>query len=128
MDTDVIMDMITGREPWVDTSSAVLDWAKRNPMSASVAWHSLANLFYLTTASKVFLVDLSRFLHIPPVGNADFQQAMKLDLTDSEDAMQVACALRHQAKVLITRNQRHYRKSPIPAITPTDFLKQLTEK
>jgi predicted nucleic acid-binding protein len=125
LDTDVIMDVITARHPWAEKSGEVLNWSQRHPMSGSIAWHSLANLLYLTSASGEFLTDLTRFLRISPVENTDFDMAMRLNLPDPEDAMQVACALRHQAQFIITRNKRHYRNSPVQALTPAEFLRQL---
>ncbi len=123
IDTDVVIDVVANREPWADDNAAVLDWAKENPMDASIAWHSLANLFYITDISRKFALELVSFAAIPPVDNDSFCMAMRLDLPDPEDAMQVACAMLHEARYIVTRNIRHYRKSPVPAVTPKKFVK-----
>ena len=126
IDTDVIIDMITNREPWATDSTKVLNWAQQHPMSASVAWHSLSNLFYLTTMTQEFAKELVGILKIPATENAEFKEALSLGFSDPEDAMQVACAMKHQARYIITRNLQHYKKSPIPALTPKEFLRTLT--
>lgn len=117
--------MITDRDPWAEDSSRVLDWAKQNPMQGSVAWHSLANLFYITNISREFAMELTSFLIIPAAGTMEFHAAMKLNVPDPEDSMQISSAILHDADFLITRNLRHYRNSPIPALSPKAFLKQL---
>ena len=63
------------------------------------------------------------------IGNlevADWQQARGLSFEDFEDAV-VATVARVTASVfIITRNVDDFAGSPVPAITPADFLSQLT--
>ncbi len=40
------------------------------------------------------------------------------------DALQAAAALAWKASFIVTRNTRDFRHSPVPALTPTDFLKR----
>jgi hypothetical protein len=46
-------------------------------------------------------------------------------MKDLEDAMQASAAKSYKASWLITRNVHDYRKSPIPALSPSEFLKQV---
>ena len=46
-------------------------------------------------------------------------------MSDVEDAFQAAAALAWQADAIVTRNVGDYRRSPIPAMTPAQFLKRL---
>jgi predicted nucleic acid-binding protein len=45
-----------------------------------------------------------------------------LGFADFEDAVIAAIARREKADYIITRNIKDYSKSPIPAITPEEFL------
>jgi hypothetical protein len=39
-----------------------------------------------------------------------------------EDAVVAAIAQREKADFIVTRNGRHFRNSPVPAVSPADFL------
>jgi hypothetical protein len=52
--------------------------------------------------------------------------ALSLEFSDLEDAMQVSAALHFEAQVLVTRNVKHYRKSPIKVMTPAEILPLLS--
>jgi len=45
-------------------------------------------------------------------------------MSDFEDAIIAATALRENAEYIITRNIKDFTQSPIPAITPSDFLRR----
>jgi predicted nucleic acid-binding protein len=55
---------------------------------------------------------------------ADLQEAIKLNFTDFEDAVVAATAARENADFIVTRNAGDFTKSPVPAISPADFLKR----
>jgi len=59
------------------------------------------------------------------VTTADARRALDLPLSDVENAFQTAAALAWQADAIVTRNVVDYRRSPISAVTPTQFLKRL---
>lgn len=46
IDTDVLLDVLLKRQPHVEASGQVLDWAEENPGMSAVSWHGLANLHY----------------------------------------------------------------------------------
>ena len=127
IDMDVLLDFAIGREPFFADNKKVLAWARNNPGDASVAWHSLSNLAYLApVGARSFLQDLLRYIKIPTVGTTDAVQALHLPMADIEDAMQAAAALAFHARWIVTRNERDYRSSPVPALSPAKFIKQIT--
>lgn len=123
IDCDVLLDVALGREPHYEASARLLDWAEQHPGKAAVAWHTLANFFYLTDGkTREFIEELTAFIEVPATGSEALRYALGLDFKDFEDAMQVAAADVHLAQHLVTRNLRHYRKSPIKALSPAEFL------
>jgi predicted nucleic acid-binding protein len=123
IDTDILLDFSLGREPHLKVSVELLEWASRNPGQCAVAWHSLANLHYLTkSGAEEFIRDLLKFIEIPSTGSREMSQALALGFSDLEDAMQVSAALLFGAQVIVTRNVKHYRKSPIKVMTPSELL------
>jgi predicted nucleic acid-binding protein len=126
IDTDVLLDVALGREPFVRDSQQVLEWAQGEPRQAAVAWHSLSNLFYLTGPhSRDFIKDLVQFVEVSPAGTKEAKQALGFPMGDLEDALQAAAALAFDALFVVTRNIRDYKGSPVPPISPARFIKEL---
>jgi hypothetical protein len=126
IDTDVLLDVALAREPFVGDSQQVLDWAQSEPRQAAVAWHSLSNIFYLTgPPARDFIKDLVQFVEVAPTGTQEAKRAIGFPMRGLEDAMQAAAALAFDAHFIVTRNTRDYKGSPIPAISPARFIKEL---
>ena len=122
LDTDVLLDVALAREPHVDRSAAVLEWAQAGG-EAAVAWHSLTNCCYLLKGGRAFLNNLLKLVDVATVGTDDARLALGLPISDVEDAFQAAAAVAWKADFIVTRNLPDYRKSPVPAISPADFLR-----
>ena len=123
IDTDVLLDFALGREPFASASQQVIAWAEANPGHAAVAWHSLSNIAYLApSGARSFLAELLDFVEVPPTGTVDAIGAMKFPMRDLEDALQASAALNFQADYVISRNARDYKGSPVPAMTPEEYL------
>ena len=58
-------------------------------------------------------------------GDRRRRRALDLPVSGVEDAFQAAAALAWQTDAIVTRNLVDYRRSPIPAVTPAQFLKRL---
>ena len=131
LDTDVLIDVALDRAPHAESSVALLELLERRPRMAFVAWHTVANFFYLVRASRGaeqardFLVDLTGFVTVAPTDTDDLRYAASLPLPDLEDAMQVAAARACGAQYIATRNVKDFRKSPVPARTPAELLEEL---
>ncbi|RMD92536.1 MAG: PIN domain-containing protein [Calditrichaeota bacterium] len=130
IDTDILIDVALERLPHADASAWFLDLAERRECQAFIAWHSIANFYYIVsspsgkTKAKEFIRDLLTFTKVASVGTRDALYAVTLEIPDFEDALQIAAARACGAEKIITRNVKHYRQSPIPAQTPTDLRKQ----
>jgi hypothetical protein len=126
LDTDVLLDVGLRRARFFGPSGAVVEWAESEPGQAAVAWHSLANVSYLLRPdARPFIRDLLEFVEVAPTGTDAAKQAVGFPMHDLEDALQAAAALAFGASYIVTRNARHYRRSPVPAVSPIDFLAAL---
>jgi predicted nucleic acid-binding protein len=123
IDTDVLLDVALGREPHVQASAAVLKWVEAGG-KAAVASHSIANCAYLLKNARPFLRALMQIVEVAAVGKNETRRALDLPMTDLEDTLQVAAAESWGADLIITRNLRDYRRSPVKAISPDEFLKK----
>jgi predicted nucleic acid-binding protein len=123
LDTDVLLDVALGRTKFLASSAAVLEWAESQPGQAAVAWHSLSNISYLLRPdARPFIRDLLHFVEVPPTGTDAARQAIALPMRDFEDALQAAAAMAFAANHIVTRNAAHYRQSPVPPLSPAEFL------
>ena len=129
IDTDVLIDVALNREPYFSDSAGILDLIESGFPKAFIAWHSIANFYYITEEqnkkknSVQFIRELLQFINIAPTTTKDALLATTLSFNDFEDALQVSAAQVCNAKYIITRNIKHYKLSPIQAITPSQFLK-----
>ena len=97
LDTDILLDVALRRPGFFEDSAAVLSWAEANPGEAAVAWHSLANLFYLVRLDgRKFIRELLEFVEVAPVGTEEMRAALGFPMKDLEDAMQASAALHEQ--------------------------------
>ena len=92
--------------------------------------HGLTTLYYLVRkhASKADAeTAMDRVLRHFQIGNLDaagWQEARQLPFADFEDAAVATVAKATESSFIVTRNVDDFANSPVPAITPTDFLSQ----
>ena len=109
----------------------LLDLLERRPGSGFVAWHTIANFYYLVAPTRGgrpardFVLDLLRFVEAAPATTEGLRRATRLEIRDFEDAMQVVAAETSGADVIATRNVRDYVRSAIRAATPTTLVAEL---
>ena len=131
VDTDVLVDVATQREPHAGSSMQLLDLLERRSRMAFVSWHTLSNFYYIVrpirgaTQARAFLLDVTRFALVVPTDAEAFRYAASLEIPNLEDAMQIGAAWACGAQWIATRNVNDFRKSPIPARRPEQLLKEL---
>ncbi len=134
LDTNILVDVALARPGLHPGSGAVLAWCLNHSGSGLVAAHSLATFSYLvgrtTGAAKAreFIADLTAGTDIAGVDNAEVKRALALPLPDFEDALIAAAAEGTGATHIVTRNTRDFRRSPVKAVTPEEFLKLATAR
>ena len=89
----------------------------------AVAWHSISNCAYLLeNDGRDFLEQLLTIVEVTEVGRKDAVRALSLPMPGMEDALQVVSAKAWGADVIITRNKVDFKKSPIKAMSPGEFM------
>ena len=131
LDLDVVLDFALDRAPFAEASAQLLDTLAAKRGGAFIAWHSIANFYFIVTpkrsgnSAKDFLIRLTRFVEVAPIDTKSLHYAANLPMSDFEDAMQVASALACRADVIATSNLRDYANSPIRAAAPKDLIGEL---
>jgi predicted nucleic acid-binding protein len=132
LDINVLLDVFQKREPHYAASAQVLSMVMSGTLAGVCPAHGLTTLYYLVRkhASKPDAEDaMDQVLRHFQIGNLDaagWQDARRLPLADFEDAVVATVAKATGSVFIITRNVDDFAGSPVPAITPADFLSQLT--
>lgn len=128
IDINVVLDVALQR-PGAPASARLLAMCGRQH-EGWLAWHSVATLAYLierqqsAISSREFIRGLLVWAQVSQTGTADAVAALDLPMTDFEDALQVAAAMACAAQVIVTRNERDFKGSPVPAMNPEMFLRK----
>ena len=129
VDTNVVLDLLAEREPFVKEAAILFSLADQNKIELSITALSFANTYYILAkhlgSSKAREI-LSRFKVLVKTLAID-DKVIELALSDNEfkdfeDAIQHYCALENECSVIITRNQKDFKNSKIPVLSPKQFL------
>ena len=128
LDLNVLLDVLQKRAPHYRASAAVLEHViqgeERGALSAPAVTtiHYLVNRYANRTAAGDALDWLFRHFHICAVGRDDLEQARSLGWSDFEDAVLPSVAQRARCSYIVTRNIKDFERSPVPALTPREWL------
>jgi len=100
VDLNVLLDVVQRREPHYPASAAVLDRVIRGDVRAVLLTH----------------------FGIASVGRVEVVRARTLGWADFEDAVVAAAAESSDCELIVTRNVRDFGGSPLPALTPEEYL------
>jgi len=131
IDTDILLDIALNRDPFVEYSAKLIDKVEQNIIEGFIAWHTLSNFYYLIAPSsgkkktKEFISELLNFVNVSSTHTKSAEYALSLNVPDFEDALQMSAAKECNADFIVTRNTKHYKKSPIPAVTPKELLDKI---
>jgi predicted nucleic acid-binding protein len=121
-DTNVILDVMVDRDPWSHDAVRLLDAVQSGQAAGFIAAHGVTTVHFMMAkkvghpSARQSIRDLVTLLQVVTVDHALIQQALALDMTDFEDAVQSAAAIAARVDGIVTRNLRDFRGSPIPAM------------
>ena len=128
IDTNVLMDVLLERRPFVVESRKVWFLAERGKVAGLVSALSFANIYYVVrkalgadTAASMMTLLRDTFTAVP-LDEQILNQAIDAKFSDFEDAIQYYSALRADAECLLTRNVDHFPDSGLRVISPEEFL------
>jgi predicted nucleic acid-binding protein len=134
IDTNVVIDVIERREPFLADSYAVLRLIAEDELTGFLPAGSVADVYYIIKKSKDAgtaqgaILALLELVALCDTTAGDISSALLLGFSDFEDAILAATAKREKADFIITRNERDFAKSPVSAISPKDFLARVALK
>jgi len=128
LDTNIVLDVLLSRIPWVTDSQAVWDACDKGQATGFVTATTLTNIFYIARrqtdvnrARQAVRICLDAFT-ICMVDKSVLEHAYLLSGQDFEDDVQIACAALSNVDAIITRNIADFRHTTIPVFTPSDWI------
>ena len=128
IDSNILLDVMTTRQPFFETSTKVIEILKKPEFTGYVSASSITDIFYIARRElkdkKVVLQlikDILKCLKVATVSENEINKALELDWNDFEDAIQYSTALLNQMDYIITRNAKDFKTNEVPTITPEDF-------
>ena len=134
VDTNVLIDFLTTREPFYKASSEVIMKCAGGEIEGHIAIHSIPNLWYILRKTseekrRKWLLDICEFLQVEGISHEDVVKAIGMkDFKDFEDCLQDRCAESIRADYIITRNAKDFDSSAVPAVSPEEFLEAISDK
>ena len=128
IDTNILLDVLEKRVPHQVDSEQVLVRCDQLQEPVFIAWHGLATAFYIYSrkvgeaAAHLALGQLLGSVSVAYTGQREAMRAFQLPISDLEDAMQAVAADACGADCIVTRNTRDFTGSPVPVLTPQEYL------
>jgi len=130
LDTNVLIDYLTNREPFSKPAFRLFSLAEKGKIQLNVSAISYTIIYYVLRKNNSHqaiiqsLILLSGLCKILPVNQTVLEQSMKSDFLDFEDAVQYYSALQNKnCSAIISRNAKDFRSSAIKVMLPDEFLK-----
>ncbi len=130
VDTNVILDVLCDRKEFVEDSLRVFQCCEAQHITGYISALSIPNIVYIMRKEldpdriKEILHTLTMVFSVVELRESDLLKAAELPFDDYEDAIQSVCAARAGSDYIVTRNGKDFANSPVPAISPTNFLKR----
>ena len=127
-DTNVLLDLLLDRRPFSDLAADLLSRADRGEIRGFACETSFTTIFYLASKAaglsdaRPQVQALLSILGVAPVTRTVLASALDGPLDDFEDAVIAESARRIDAQVILTRDEKGFRGSPVPVHSPTSLL------
>ncbi|GHV78934.1 DNA-binding protein [Spirochaetia bacterium] len=129
IDTNIVIDILEQRQPHVQYSGDVFLMVIDGQIDGIIGASSITDVYYIVRKSRKdsrqalnAVIDLLETLTLVDTTIQDIYTATVSPIGDFEDAVISATSQRETADYIITRNADDFVNSPIPAISPEDFL------
>jgi len=128
IDSDIILDLLIKRNEY-QSSAKLFTIIENKELKGYTSPIVFANVHYIMTKyggkekSILNLRILRKFLSILTLDEEILNEALYAEAPDFEDSIQYISSEKNEIDFIITRNKKDYKRSKIPALTATEFLK-----
>ena len=130
-DTNIILDLILDRKPFSEHASYLISKVERSEINGFLCATTITTIHYLLSKyldkekSIESIHSIMALFEIASVNRLVIENALVSKFNDFEDSVLHESARHAGAEYIITRNIKDFKKSKIPAFSPTEFLNML---
>ncbi len=127
-DTNIILDLLLDRKPFADHASNLISRVERSEINGFLCATTVTTIHYLLSKhfdknkAIISINSIMSLFEVASVNRLVIESALKSKFTDFEDSVLHESARHAGVKYIITRNIKDFKKTKIPAFTPTEFL------
>ena len=128
VDTNVVLDLLQYREPWIQDTILLFQMAKDKEVELIVTDLTFVNVVYIAgkniDKAKLYeaLVGLKKLVTVVSIGETCIEQALNGNYVDFEDAVQYFAAKREHVDCILSRDENGFKMSEIPVMNVSEFL------
>ena len=135
IDTNIVIDALTSREPWNKSAEQIFIMAANNIVEMYITTSVATDIYYLirkhlhnTEMAKQIMGKLYSLAGILEVKEEDLVDALASPVTDYEDAVVEQVARRSGVECIVTRNPKDYEAGSTKIFLPEDFIRFMEEE
>lgn len=135
IDTNIVIDALTSREPWNEHAEKIFLMAANNIIDMYITASSATDIYYLirkhlhsTETARQIMGKLYSLVGIIEVKGEDLIDALASPIIDYEDAVVEQVARRSDMECIVTRNQKDYEAGLTQIYLPEDFVRFLEQE
>lgn len=123
-DTNVILDLALARHPFAKASAKLSALAETGAVEVFISAHAVTTIYYLlrqghgSDFAKQALVSVLKVFKVAAVDEETIAEALRMPGSDFEDCVTAAAARRASCELIVTRDPRGFRASPVKPVTP----------
>jgi predicted nucleic acid-binding protein len=128
IDLNVMLDVFQARDPYYHASASVISNVLNKEISGLLPSHAITTIHYITSKySGKQKADettdwMLTYFEIAAADKTSFVRARKMGISDFEDGVVASLAELTGCDFIVTRNISDFKKSPVQALMPEEFL------
>lgn len=128
LDTNIILDIALKREPHFELSSKIFELIDKKRIIGYITASTVTDIYYISKKEKgneiaiEFISNLIEIVDVIGVDKSIIIKALKSNLKDFEDAVQVSAAENYEIEIIVTRNKSDFLNSGVVILTPQELI------
>ncbi|HCF29885.1 MAG TPA: DNA-binding protein [Cyanobacteria bacterium UBA11049] len=131
VDTNIVLDALLEREPFFRDAKALLKAIENHQIQGYITATTLTDIFYIARKNKgierarLDVSDLLALMQICTVDRSILETAVSSNLSDFEDAVQLACAVSNNLNAIATRDAQGFVDVSMQILSAGELLQQM---
>lgn len=128
LDTNIILDIALKRNPHFEHSAKIFELIDKKQIIGYITASTVTDIYYISRKEKgkeialEFITNLIEVVDVLGVDKNIIVKAIKSNLKDFEDAVQVSAAEYNEIGIIVTRNKSDFSNSSLEILTPKEFI------